>query len=76
MQLQKYASLFAAKDNRKSAAAGTNVKAMFDVLFELGNEEYISNLITAFEAEQELRENPNGRVTEEIDIAKERLAKR
>ncbi len=57
-------------------AAGTNAKAMFDVLFELGNEKYILNLIAAFEAEQELRENPNGKVTEEIDIAKERLAKK
>ena len=57
-------------------AAGTNAKAMFEVLFDLGNEKYIKNLIAAFEAEQELREKPNSKVTEAIDIAKEKLSKR
>ena len=57
-------------------AAGTNAKAMFKVLFDLGNEKYIQNFITALEAEQELREKPNTKVTEAIEFAKERLTKR
>ena len=57
------------------AAAGTNTWAMFDILFELGNETSIENLITALEAEQELREKPNKRVQEAINNAEEELKK-
>lgn len=57
-------------------AAGTNAKAMFKVLFELKNEKYISNFISALEAEQELREKPNGEVAKAINSAKETLTKR
>ncbi len=56
--------------------AGTNAKAMFKVLFELENEKYISNFISALEAEQKLREKPNGEVTKAINSAKETLTKR
>lgn len=55
-------------------AAGTNAKAMFKVLFKLGNEDYILNFISALEAEQELRENPNGEVSKAIESAKKTLA--
>ena len=57
-------------------AAGTNARAMFKVLFELGNEKYIQNFISALEAEQELREKPNNEVSKAIDNAKETLHKR
>lgn len=56
-------------------AAGTNAWAMFDVLFELGNETYIKNLITALEAEQKSRLKPNSNVQQAIDNAKEELEK-
>lgn len=56
--------------------AGTNARAMFEVLFELGNEKYIANLIFALEKEQALRERPNSKVAEVIELAKEKLLKR
>ena len=54
--------------------AGTNAKAMFEVLFELGNEQYILNFISALE--QELRKKPNSKVAKAINIAKETLLKK
>ena len=57
-------------------AAGTNAKAMFEVLFKLGNKEHILNFISALEAEQELREKPNGEATKAIESAKKTLAER
>lgn len=57
-------------------AAGTNARAMFRVLFELGDERYLQNFIHALEAEQDLRKKPNGEVSKAINKAKETLQKR
>jgi len=67
--------LFEAKPAHMKAA-GTNARAMLKVLFEIDNEKYILNFISALEHEQELREKPNKEVTKAIDSAKEILLKR
>ena len=54
--------------------AGTNAKATFKVLFEIGTKKYILNYITALEAEVELK--PNSEVTKAIENAKEKLSTR
>ena len=51
--------------------AGTNAEAMFDLLFEIANKEYIETFILALEKEIELK--PNSRVLKEIDKAKLKL---
>jgi hypothetical protein len=56
--------------------AGTNAKAMFEVLFKLDNEQYILNFISALKQEQKLRKNPNGEVAKAINNAKETLLKK
>jgi len=69
------ARLFEAKPAHMKAA-GTNAKAMFKVLFEINNEQYILNFVSALEKEQELRKKPNGEVAKAINNAKETLLKR
>ena len=67
--------LFEAKPAHMKVA-GTIAKAMFKVLFELDNEKYILNFITALEREQELRNKPNSEVEKAIRNAKEKLLKK